>query len=132
MASANGQDANNCAWKWKYELSEASLVRSAGGGDVPELHQLRAISLAIRIPSGSDCKESACSAGDLGSFPESGRSPKERMATHFSILAWEFHGQRILVDYCPWSHKESDMTAQLTLLLHFQYTNAYIWNLERW
>ena len=31
------------------------------------------------------------------------------MATHF-ILSGEFHGQRTLVGYSPWGHKESDMT----------------------
>ena len=35
----------------------------------------------------SDSKESACSAGDPGSIPGSGRSPEEEMATHSSILA---------------------------------------------
>ena len=30
------------------------------------------------FPSGSDSKESACNAGDLGSVPGSGRSPGER------------------------------------------------------
>ena len=29
------------------------------------------------VPGGSDGKESACSAGDLGSIPELGRSPGE-------------------------------------------------------
>ena len=29
------------------------------------------------FPGGSDCKESACNAGDLGSIPGSGRSPGE-------------------------------------------------------
>ena len=28
-------------------------------------------------------------AGDIGSIPELGRSPKKEMATHSSILAWE-------------------------------------------
>ena len=37
---------------------------------------------------GSDGKESACNAGDLGSIPGLGRSPGEGMATHFSIVAW--------------------------------------------
>ena len=37
---------------------------------------------------GSDGKESACNAGDLGSVPGSGRSLEEGMATHTSILAW--------------------------------------------
>ena len=30
------------------------------------------------------------------------------------FLPGEFHGQRILADYSPWGHKESDMTEQLT------------------
>ena len=30
------------------------------------------------IPGGSDSKESACNAGDLGLMPGSGRSPGER------------------------------------------------------
>jgi len=36
------------------------------------------------------------------------------MATHSSILAWEFHEQRSLVGYSSGSHKESDRTEQLT------------------
>ena len=32
------------------------------------------------------------------------------MATPSSILAGEFHGQRSLMGYSPWAHKESDMT----------------------
>ena len=34
------------------------------------------------------------------------------MATHSSTLAWKIHGQRTLVDYSPWGHKESDMAGQ--------------------
>ena len=34
-------------------------------------------------------KESACSAGDPGSIPGSGRSPGEGNATHSSTLAWK-------------------------------------------
>ena len=41
----------------------------------------------LSFPGGSDGKESACSAGDPGSIPGSGRSPGEEMAIHFSILA---------------------------------------------
>ena len=33
-------------------------------------------------------KDSAANAGDVGSFPGSGRSPGEAMATHSSSLAW--------------------------------------------
>ena len=35
------------------------------------------------------------------------------MATHSSILAWKSHGQRSLVGYSPWGHKESDTTERL-------------------
>ena len=40
-------------------------------------------------------KESACTAGDLGSTPGSGRSPGKRNGTHSSILAWRI----------PWTEK---------------------------
>ena len=32
------------------------------------------------------------------------------MATHSNILPGEFHGQKSLVGYSPWSCKELDMT----------------------
>ena len=48
------------------------------------------------FPGVLDGKESACDAGDLGSFPESGRSLEKRMATHSSILAWRIHALRSL------------------------------------
>ena len=35
---------------------------------------------------------------------------EKEMATHSSILAWKFHGQRSLVGYSPRGHKESDTT----------------------
>ena len=40
------------------------------------------------LPSGSDGKESACNAGDPGSFSGSGRSPGEGMATHSWRIPW--------------------------------------------
>ena len=38
----------------------------------------------------------------------------KEMATHSSILAWENHGQRSLMGYSPWGHKELDTTYQLS------------------
>ena len=35
------------------------------------------------------------------------------MTTHSSTIAWETHGERSLVGYSPWGHKESDMTEWL-------------------
>ena len=41
----------------------------------------------LGFPGGSDGKESACNAQDLGSIPGLGRSLEKGMATQFSILA---------------------------------------------
>ena len=40
-----------------------------------------------------------------------GEDPLEKeMTTHSSILPGKSHGQRSLVGYSPWGHKESDTT----------------------
>ena len=61
----------------------------------------------VRVPGGSDGKESACNAGDLGSIPGSGKSPGERNGNplQYSCLG-KAHGQRTLVDYSPWGQKD--------------------------
>ena len=44
-----------------------------------------------------------------------GKIPLEKgMATHSSIIAWRIPGQRGLVGYSPWGHKEPEMNEQLT------------------
>ena len=40
------------------------------------------------LSGGSDGKESACNAGDLGLISESEDHPEKEMATHSRILAW--------------------------------------------
>ena len=67
------------------------------------------------LPGGSECRESACNAGDPGSIPELGRFPwwKKWLLTP-EFLPGEFHGQRRLADYNPWRRKESDTTEQLS------------------
>ena len=35
---------------------------------------------------------------------------EKEMPTHSNILSWRIHGQRSLVGYSLWSHKQSDMT----------------------
>ena len=58
-------------------------------------------------------KNPPANAGDLGSIP-GGEDPLEKeMATHSSILSGKSLGQRSLVAYSPWGHKESDMTERL-------------------
>ena len=66
----------------------------------------------------SDSKESACNARDPGSVPGSGRSTgKGNGYSTLIFLPGEFHGQRSLVGYSAWGHKESDATEWTTLSL---------------
>ena len=62
------------------------------------------------IPGGSDGKESACSAGDLGSISGLGRSPGEGNGNHSSILAWKIPWMEEPCRYSPWGRKELDTT----------------------
>ena len=57
---------------------------------------------------GSDSKESACNAGDLGLIPGQEDPLEKGMAIHFSILAWKIPW--IEEGYNPRGCKESDMT----------------------
>ena len=69
----------------------------------------------LGFPGGSDGKESARNAGDLGSIPELGRCPGEGHGNALQYSCLENpHGQRSLVGYSPWSHKELDVTEQLS------------------
>ena len=67
---------------------------------------------------GSDNKESACYAGDLGSIPGSGRSPG---GGHGNPLQYSClknpHGQSRLAGYSPWGHKESDMHLRIYTII---------------
>ena len=54
------------------------------------------------FPGGSDGKESACNAGDLGLIPSSGRSPGEGNDYHSSILAWNILWTEYMHMLCKW------------------------------
>jgi len=78
------------------------------------------------FPGGSDGKESACNAGDLGSICELGRFPWRKAWQPTPVfLPGEFHGQGSLVGYSPWGHKESDMT-ELLIQQHCVYMSIPI------
>ena len=64
------------------------------------------------FPGGSDCKESACNAGDLGSIPGLGGFPG---GGHGSSL--QYSGLENSMDYIVYGRKELDRTERL--LLHF-------------
>ena len=57
-------------------------------------------------------KSLPASAGDGRDVVQSlsWEDPLEGMATHFSMLPGEFHGQRSLVGCGPQDHRESDTT----------------------
>ena len=62
-------------------------------------------------PGGSNGKESVCNTGDLGLIPGLGRSPGGGHGNPLQYSCLENpHGQRSLVGYSPWGHKESDTT----------------------
>ena len=80
----------------------------------PSNEYSRLVSFKMGFPCGSDGKESACNAGDLGSIPGLGRSPGEGKGYPPQFWPGEFHGLN-----CPWGLKESDTTEQLSLSLSF-------------
>ena len=63
--------------------------------------------MAMGFPYSSVGKESAFKAGDQGLIPGLGRSPRGRYGNplQYSCLG-NPHGQRSLVGYSPWGHKE--------------------------
>ena len=66
------------------------------------------------FPGGSDGKESACNAGDLGSIPGLGKSPGGGNGNPLQCSCLENpHGQRSLAGYSPWGRTESDTTERL-------------------
>ena len=71
------------------------------------------------IIGGSDSKESSCNAGGLGSIPGLGRSPGRGHGNALQYSCLENpHGQRRLVGYSPWRHKEVDTTGRLSTAQH--------------
>ena len=76
------------------------------------------ISREIRLPGGSDGKESTCNAGDLSFDPGVRKIPWRRKRQPTPVfLPRKSHGQRSLVGYSPWGCKELDTTERLTLSL---------------
>ena len=63
------------------------------------------------LPRWLSGKESACSAGDLGSVSGLGRSPGEGHGNPLQYACLKNpHGQKSLAGYRPRGRKESDMT----------------------
>ena len=74
------------------------------------------------FPDGSDSKASVCNVRQSGFNPWVGKIPWRRKWQPPPVfLSEEFHGQRGLVSYSPWGHKESDTTEWLTHTLRLFY-----------
>ena len=84
---------------------------------LPKVLNSKKLSIIRGFPGGSDSKESTCNLGDPGSIPGLERYSGEGNGypLHPVFLPGEFHGQKSLVGYSPWGHKELDMTERLTL-----------------
>ena len=82
-------------------MGHPAEIRPTSKSGIPELE---ASKVRSSFPGSSDDKASAYNAGNLGSIPESGRSPGEGNGNplQYSFLLGEFHGQRNLVSYSPW------------------------------
>ena len=86
------------------------------------------IPLFLGSPGASAGKESVCSAGDLGLIPGLGRSPGGGLGNPLQYSGLENpRGQKSLMGYCPWGHKESEMAEG-----QISYDIAYMWNLKKW
>ena len=79
---------------------------------VPPTEQLKQQTFTVSWTSRWCCgKESACQCGRCKIWSLGWEDPLEKeIATNFSILASESHGQRSLTGYSPRGPKESDMT----------------------
>ena len=72
------------------------------------------------FPGGSGSKASVYNEGDLSSIPGSGRFPwRRKWQSTPVLLPGKSHGQRSLVGYSLWGHKESDTTERLHFHFHF-------------
>ena len=72
------------------------------------------VAMAKRFRSGSNGKESVCNR-DLGSISGLGKTPAGGHDNPLQYSCLENpHGQRNLVGYNPWGHKESYITEQLS------------------
>ena len=73
------------------------------------------------FPGGSDGKEFACNAEDLGSIPGLRTSPGGGHGNPLQYSCPDYpHGQSSLVGYSPWGRKESDTPYSLLVVFLFR------------
>ena len=90
-------------------------VNSAGSKGCDCQYSSCSIWVLVSFPGGSDGKEYACNAGDLGSIPELGGAPGGEHGNPLQYCCLENpDGQRSLEGCSPWGCKALDMTEQLS------------------
>ena len=106
--------------RWlSYSYSETSFTNSCDPMDCSlpgsSVH-VNYVSIKARgFPGDSNGEESACNAGDSGSFPWRKIPWRRKWQPTPVFLPWESHGQRSLMGYSLWGYKELDTTEQRTL-----------------
>ena len=80
--------AQQVGGRLSFQLTDEKTKPCSDHGSCPRFHCDYGMGWIQDFPGGSDGKESACNAGDLGSIPRSGRSPGEGNGNllHYSCL----------------------------------------------
>ena len=100
-------------WSWCLKDGQ-NEARDVGEGLQSQGINYNHLTRTRGFPGGSDDRESACNLGDTGSISGLERFPREGNGNPCQYSCLENpHGQRSLVGYSPWGHKESDMTEWL-------------------
>ena len=105
-------------YSWPRGWTQVSCVLCIGRQILYHWATWEALTMTFRLdimfkgfPGGSENKESACNAEDLGSVPGLSRSHGGRHGNPLQYSCLENpHGQRSLSGYSPWGLKELDMT----------------------
>ena len=97
-------------WEYSGKLGGAATYQ-----EIYKYFNILTTIMTVGFPGGLISKESACDIGDLGSIPGLERSPGGGHSNPLQYSCLENpHGQRSLVGYSPWGHKESDTTERLS------------------
>ena len=104
--------------EFAYNAGDPSLIP---GEKYPQRRDTLPTPVFLGFPGSSNGKECTCNAGDLGSIPGLGRFPGGGHGNPLQYSCLENpHGQRSLVGYSPWGHKESDTTVRLSTAQHIE------------
>ena len=96
---------------WEYGSTVESTGEAATYQEICKYFNILTTGMTVGFPGALISKESACSTGDLGSIPGLERSPGGGHGNPLQYSCLENpQGQRSLVGYSPWGHKESDTT----------------------